>query len=66
MGDWRERESEAARATQQEARSFSLLILHLPVLPDPKMKCPLWSLPGPWVLVHLAGATGLGRETPSP
>lgn len=28
--------------------------------PPPKTKCPLWSLPGPWALVHLAGAAGLG------
>lgn len=63
MGGWRKRESEAARATQQEAESFSIWTLGLPT---PKMKCPLWSLPGPWALVHRAGVTDLRRKTPSP
>lgn len=29
--------------------------------PTPKMKCPLWSLPGPRASEHLAGATGFGE-----
>ena len=33
--------------------------------PPPRLSAALWSLPGPWVLAHLAGATDLGREMPS-